>query len=438
MARNSKYIKCLPLKQTVNDLKSGKLPLLEFIEEICNRIDQVEPHIHSLLPEVNRRERLRKEANELLAKFPNPTNRPPLFGIPVGVKDLFNVDGFETKAGSALPSSLFKGNEASIVSQLKKNGALILGKTVSTEFAYFEPGPTCNPHNIKHTPGGSSSGSAAAVASGLTPLALGTQTIGSITRPAAFCGIYGFKPTSGRIYTDGVVPFSPTADHIGFFTQDFDGIELACSVLVPNWKPNGMQLTSKSVIGVATGSYLQQANSEILSKYNEVIQLLKQNGFKVIEVDVFGDIEKVNASHKRIVAYDFAKVHEKWFKQYESLYRLNTKKLVLEGQNISHETWLQACNERDVTKLYVERIQNENEINIWLTPATISVATEGLSSTGSPLMNLPWTYIGVPTLSIPVGENELGLPIGIQVAGAFGKDEELIENCLVVNNLLKD
>ncbi len=435
MTLNKKYINSLPLKQTANDLKSGKLPLLELIEEICNRIEKVESHIHSLLPEANRRKRLREEAAQLLAKFPDPSSRPALFGIPVGIKDLFNVDGFETKAGSALPSSLFKGKEASVVSLLKSKGAIILGKTVSTEFAYFEPGPTCNPHNVKFTPGGSSSGSAAAVASGLAPLALGTQTIGSITRPASFCGIYGFKPTSGRIHTDGVVPFSPTADHIGFFTQDFNGIELACSVLVPNWKLI-KQTTEKPIIGVAVSNYLQQANPEILSKFNHIVNLLKQKGFKVIEVDVFGDIEKVNASHKRIVAYDFAKVHEKWFKEYESLYNLNTKNLVIEGKNISHETWLQSCNERDVLRLNIERIRQENGIDIWLSPATISVATEGLNSTGSPLMNLPWTYIGVPTLSIPVGENENGLPIGIQVAGAFGKDEELVENSRDINYLL--
>ncbi len=435
MTLNKKYINSLPLKQTANDLKSGKLPLLELIEEICNRIEKVESHIHSLLPEANRRKRLREEAAQLLAKFPDPSSRPALFGIPVGIKDLFNVDGFETKAGSALPSSLFKGKEASVVSLLKSKGAIILGKTVSTEFAYFEPGPTCNPHNVKFTPGGSSSGSAAAVASGLAPLALGTQTIGSITRPASFCGIYGFKPTSGRIHTDGVVPFSPTADHIGFFTQDFNGIELACSVLVPSWKLI-KQTTEKPIIGVAVSNYLQQANPEILSKFNHIVNLLKQKGFKVIEVDVFGDIEKVNASHKRIVAYDFAKVHEKWFKEYESLYNLNTKNLVIEGKNISHETWLQSCNERDVLRLNIERIRQENGIDIWLSPATISVATEGLNSTGSPLMNLPWTYIGVPTLSIPVGENENGLPIGIQVAGAFGKDEELVENSRDINYLL--
>lgn len=432
-----KYINSLPLKQTANDLKSGKLPLLEFIEEICNRIDKVEPHIHSLLPEANRRERLTKEANDLLVKFPNPTNRPSLFGIPVGVKDLFKVDGFETKAGSNLPSHLFKIKESSVVTKLKDNGALILGKTVSTEFAYFEPGPTCNPHHIKHTPGGSSSGSAAAVASGITPLALGTQTIGSITRPASFCGIHGFKPTSGRISVDGVIPFSPTADHVGFFTQDIDGIELACSVLVPNWKPI-KPTTEKPIIGVATGSYLQRANSEILSKFNEVIQLLKHKGFKVIEVDLFGNIEKVNTSHKRIVAYDFAMVHDNWFKEYESLYRPNTKKLVLEGQAISYATWLQACNEREFLKYEVNRIQQEKGIDIWLSPSTISVAPEGIGATGSPIMNLPWTYIGVPTLSIPIGENEHGLPIGIQLAGTFGKDEELVEYCLVVKNFLKN
>ncbi len=142
--------------------------------------------------------------------------RPPLFGIPIGIKDIFHVNGFSTHAGSRLPPKQLMGEEAKCVSDLKKAGALILGKTVTTEFAYFEPGPTMNPHNPNHTPGGSSSGSAAAVAAGLCPLALGSQTIGSIIRPASFCGVVGYKPSYDRISRDGVIPVSPSLDHIGF------------------------------------------------------------------------------------------------------------------------------------------------------------------------------------------------------------------------------
>ena len=151
------------------------------------------------------------------------------------MKDIFHVKGFLTRAGSGLPVDLLTGPEAESVTQLKQAGALILGKTVTTEFAYFAPGPTRNPRNPAHTPGGSSSGSAAAVGAGLCPLALGTQTIGSILRPASFCGVVGFKPSFGRISSAGVIPFAVSLDHIGFFTQDVAGATLAAAVLCKNW-----------------------------------------------------------------------------------------------------------------------------------------------------------------------------------------------------------
>ena len=164
-------------------LRSGETDLLSYIHTICDRIDAEEPLIQAFVPEPARRQRLTDAAKELLSRFPDPADRPPLFGQLVGVKDIFRVDGFATQAGSQLPATLFAGAEAAVVTRLKESGALIAGKTVTTEFAYFQPGPTRNPRNPAHTPGGSSSGSAAGVAAGFFPLALGTQTIGSIIRP---------------------------------------------------------------------------------------------------------------------------------------------------------------------------------------------------------------------------------------------------------------
>jgi Asp-tRNA(Asn)/Glu-tRNA(Gln) amidotransferase A subunit family amidase len=258
----------LSLSESINALKNDTIEVEDFINSICDRIDHTEPLIHSLIPETGRRQRLLREARDLKEKYPDKNKRPILFGIPIGVKDLFRVDGFPTQAGSKLPVNLFEGQESSVVTTLKNAGALILGKTVTTEFAYFEPGPTCNPHNLSHTPGGSSSGSAAAVACGFTPLALGTQTIGSITRPASFCGVYGFKPSFQRISTNGVIPFSVSADHIGFFTQDLQSIEIVASLLCNHWNTATKVSLKKPVIGIATGSYLEQSNDEVLSLFN--------------------------------------------------------------------------------------------------------------------------------------------------------------------------
>jgi Asp-tRNA(Asn)/Glu-tRNA(Gln) amidotransferase A subunit family amidase len=175
-----------PLATTAAALRNGTLDLSSYVDELCNRIDQMNQLLEALLPEEDRRARLQNDAQALQARYPDPASRPPLYGIPIGVKDTFRVDGFPTQAGSQLPPNLFAGTEAECVTLLRAAGALILGKTVTTEFAYFEPGPTRNPHHLEHTPGGSSSGSVAAVAAGLCPLALGTQVIGSTIRPAAY------------------------------------------------------------------------------------------------------------------------------------------------------------------------------------------------------------------------------------------------------------
>src|SRR6266487_285034 len=246
-----------PLVETTTALRTGQLDLLAYINELCDRIDAAEPRIQALLPEIDRRARLLTEAQALQADFPDPANRPPLFGIPVGIKDIFFVDGFPTHAGSQLPPALFVGPEGDCVRSLYTAGALILGKTVTTEFAYFEPGPTRNPLNLNHSPGGSSSGSVAAVAAGFCPLALGTQVIGSTIRPAAYCGIVGFKPTYGRIPTDGLVKCADSVEHIGYFTQDVEGSAFVASLLCSNWRTENMVTpVTLPVLGVPEGPYL--------------------------------------------------------------------------------------------------------------------------------------------------------------------------------------
>src|SRR5258708_3687429 len=187
-------IQAASLEITADALRSGKRNLLDYVEESCKRLDSVDIQIQAFLPEPGRRERLRRDALALQSRFPDPATRPPLYGILLGVKDIFRADGFQTRAGSALPPECFEGPEASSVTILKANGALILGKTVTTEFAYFEPGPTRNPHNLEHTPGGSSSGSAAAVAAGFCPLAYRTQAIRSTIRPPALCALASSNP----------------------------------------------------------------------------------------------------------------------------------------------------------------------------------------------------------------------------------------------------
>ena len=173
-----------PLLETTALLRSGELDLHTYLDRLCDHIERVDAQVQAFLPEAHRRVRLHAAADALLAAFPTPAGRPALFGIPAGIKDVFRVEGFPTQAGAAVPATRLADEEAVSVRRLRAAGGLIAGKTVTTEFAYFEPGPTRNPHNLAHTPGGSSSGSAAAVVAGLCPLAFGTQTIGSVIRPA--------------------------------------------------------------------------------------------------------------------------------------------------------------------------------------------------------------------------------------------------------------
>jgi Asp-tRNA(Asn)/Glu-tRNA(Gln) amidotransferase A subunit family amidase len=420
------YTSDLFLSKSVNDLRTGNIDPEEYLNMVCDRIDAAEPAIHALLPEPGRRERLIREARELVKKYPAPATRPPLFGIPVGVKDIFRVDGFPTQCGSLLPAELFTGRESSAVTTLKTNGALILGKTVTTEFAYFEPGPTCNPHNPSHTPGGSSSGSAAAVACGFVPLSLGTQTIGSISRPASFCGVYGYKPGYQRISADGVIPFSGSADTVGFFSQDLSGIEVVASVLCDQWHSTVNLPERNPVIGIVTGSYLEQACKEVLQFFEEKIYQFESAGCKIFRTDAFGDIEAINTAHRNMVAAEFAGVHGKWFATYGGLYREKTRELISEGGLVDRAAMEKAKTGRKHLRDLFERISLKHQIDLWLSPSSCTAALKGLSSTGSPLMNLPWTYMGLPTISVPSGTTVEKLPLGLQFAGCYNKDELLI------------
>ena len=431
------YYKNLPLADTLLSLKNGSTDLLGFITAVCNRIDEVDPVINAFLPEAGRRQRMLQEAMELLKRYPAPALRPSLFGIPVGVKDLFSVRGFPTHAGSKLPAQAFAGNEAWVVSRLREQGAIIAGKTVTTEFAYFEPGPTRNPVNINHTPGGSSSGSAAAVAAGMVPLALGTQTIGSVLRPAAYCGVFGFKPTQGRIPVEGIVPFSPQSDHVGFFCHDLEGIRLAGSALVADWS-HSEPLEKKDLrIGVVTGKYLDQADNEIRLQFHKFHEGLKETGFSVSGLCAFEDIDQINSLHRTIIAYDFARVHQIWFSNFESLYSSRSKNLFHEGWAIPYADYQNALDQREILRKSFQRSMSELEFDLLISPSTTSLAPYGMASTGSPLMNLPWTFLGVPALSIPVRGSNKAMSVGLQVSSAMHTDEYLIANAASIHRALQ-
>lgn len=420
-------VNSLPLLENVEALKKGNMDLKEYIKQICQRIDKLEPIYQTLIPERDRRARLLKEAEELEKKFPPGKERPPLFGVLVGVKDIFSVAGFPTKAGSKLPSQLFAGPEAICVEKLKAAGALILGKTVTTEFAYFSPGPTKNPHNPEHTPGGSSSGSAAAVALGFCPLALGTQTIGSVIRPAAYCGIVGFKPSFDRIPTGGLVYFSINSDHVGLFTQDVAGMELAASLLCTEWNPIEKEAPPLPLLGVPEGPYLAQAGEEALEFFERQIKELIHKGFQMKRVKVLENIEEINERHRQLGAAEMARVHEKWFSQYSNLYSKHTREVYEKGKNITDGELASLREKGPKLRNSLQDIMDKEAIDVWISPSAIDTAPRGLASTGNPIMNLPWTHAGMPVVNLPLGKGANGLPLGLQVTGRYWQDERLLK-----------
>lgn len=409
----------MKLKVKLTDLSEDDLKALEAKFEAVNN------QIQAFLPEEGRFERLRQEIAALEARYPDPASRPVLYGVLLGVKDIFHVDGLPTYAGSRLPPELLTGPEAECVTQLKEAGALILGKTVTTEFAYFAPGPTRNPHNPNHTPGGSSSGSAAAVAANLCPLALGTQTIGSVLRPASFCGVVGFKPTAERISRAGVIPLSPSLDHVGFFAQDVALAVTTAKILCQNWDTQKVR-SEPPVLGVPVGAYLKRVNQETLDHFEATQKKLEQAGFEICRVEAMPNFEQIVTQHVGLVAGEAALVHQEWFARYADLYHPKTAALIRQGQEISAEQMAHYRTGRKKFRSELTDLMGKWGISAWISPSALGTAPASLDYTGDPIMNLPWTYAGLPAVNLPAGFLKDNLPVGLQLVAGWYQDEKLL------------
>lgn len=409
----------------IEDLRSGRLSLPDYLAQVEAHFGEREPSILAFIPEKDRFTRLQEDAGELILQYPDLHTRPPLFGALVGVKDIFHVDGYSTQAGSRLPADVLQGNEAESVSRLRDAGALIFGKTVTTEFAYFSPGITRNPHNPEHTPGGSSSGSAAAVAAGFCSLALGTQTIGSIIRPASFCGVVGLKPTYDRISREGVIPLSPSLDHVGFFTADVETAIHAARVLYKDWD-EPIARDRKPILGIPDGPYLASASDYTLGWFDKICRALADAGYELRRVQLMDDYAEVRARNDVIMSAEAAQVHKDWFKTYENLYSPKLTDLIKRGQSITPDQYQAALMARDNFRAEIRRSFLDNNIDLWICPSAVDAAPKGLDSTGDPAMNLPWTQAGLPVMNLPAGKNAAALPMGLQVVANWYKDESLL------------
>jgi Asp-tRNA(Asn)/Glu-tRNA(Gln) amidotransferase A subunit family amidase len=412
-----------PLAPVAEELRAGERDPVEYAESCLDRIDEADGDVRAFLPEEDRRERVRSAAGDRAEQF-GASERPALVGVPVGVKDIFHVGGLATRAGSNVPPEELAGPQADAVSALRSAGALVLGKTVTTEFAYFEPGPTRNPHDLGHTPGGSSSGSAAAVAAGTCPLALGSQTIGSVIRPASFCGVVGVKPTYGRVPMGGVIPVAPSVDHVGFFTQDATGARLAAGALCRGWDDD-VDTVRRPVIGIPDEAYLSQADPAARELFRDRVEALRAAGYEVRDTDALADVEAINDRHDDLVAAEMALSHDEWYADYGDRYAESTVELIEAGHGVSVGRLVAARGGRRALRSSLAARMDETGVDLWVAPAAPGAAPEGVDDTGDPVMNLPWTHAGVPTVGLPAGRVD-GLPVGLQFAGRFGADERLL------------
>ncbi len=378
----------------------------------------------------------KKRIIEDCAKIHSKKNdKLPLRNLLIGVKDIINVDGYPTRCGSLLPHELFKGPQASCISRLLGAGAIFTAKTVTAEFAVSDPGETKNPRNLSHTPGGSSSGSAASVAAGFCDIAIGTQTSGSVIRPAGYCGVIGYKPSFGRISRDGVLLFSKSMDHVGVFAKDLHLLERTLPIIVDSWSFSKPTSDQDICIGIPEGSYLNLSKPNVLKQYTNTVQRLEKSFF-LKKVEPVADILHYNRIIDEITFAELYNVHSDWYTKYKELYRPLSRQTIEAGKNIAPNNLALLLNKARKDQQSIQTIMIENGIDIWIAPVAPDVAPFGIDSTGDFRMNSIWSYTGLPVITIPTGVNENNLPYSIQIVGRFGEDEKLLQiSKLIEKNL---
>jgi Asp-tRNA(Asn)/Glu-tRNA(Gln) amidotransferase A subunit family amidase len=413
--------------ETAGALRHGRRSVVDYVSEVLDRVDMVDPVLRAVLPEPNRRDRLLDDAHALERRYPDPESRPPLYGILLGVKDLLNVDGLPTRCGSAVPPEIFAGPESTVVRTLRTHGALVFGKTTLDEFAYVEPASTRNPVNPAHSPGGSSSGSAAGVGAGFFPLGIGSQSTRSLIGPAAFSGVVGFKPTHGRVPTDGLTYLAPSLDTIGFFAQDTAGVHLAAALAVPDWvRPDPPELPR---IGVPAGCFLEPVSGEPSRVFEAQLESLRWAGYEIREV-FFYTREDLKALHRQVMNLlrgEMARVHSTWFRDHGSLYRPGTARAIEKGREIPESELARAREAQQTIREAVTRLMDDHGIDLWTCPSSNGPAPRGDRPTGYGAMTAIWSAAGMPCISLPGAATASGLPLGLQLIGRHGADELLVD-----------
>jgi Asp-tRNA(Asn)/Glu-tRNA(Gln) amidotransferase A subunit family amidase len=350
--------------------------------------------------------------------------RGPLHGLPLGVKDLFDTVDMPTSYGSPIYADHHPKADAASVALCREAGALVLGKTVTTEFAYFQPGPTRNPHHLAHTPGGSSSGSAAAVADQMLPLALGTQTAGSVIRPAAYCGVVGYKPTIGRVSRAGVKSLSESLDTVGGFGRCVRDVSMLGAVLSGDSRLSRLPRVEAPRIALCRTPEWSRAAPDAQRAFDQAVSILSPAVASLADIDLPRDLPDLVALQKAVMSFEMSRAlsHERiWHRNSlsEQLRALLDEGIAIDGAEHSANLARTALAQRSVDALF-------DSCDVLMSPSATAEAPAGIDATGDPVFCRGWTLLGLPCVHLPVARGTNGLPTGIQLVGRFGDDYRLL------------
>lgn len=358
-----------------------------------------------------------------------------LHGLPLGVKDVFDTQDFPTRYGSGIYSAHQPDSDAAVVALCREAGALVLGKTVTTEFATYQPGPTRNPRNTAYTPGGSSSGSAAAVADDMVPLAIGTQTAGSLIRPAAYCGIVGYKPTFGRVSRAGMKSLSESLDTIGGLARSIDDVALLASVLMGDARLRELQDAERPRVGMLRTLQWRHALPETRNAYDEAARQLSRAGAQVEEVALPSEDCSLVQLHADVMAFEAAQALA--FERTRCRAQLGTRLLAIldAGAAIRAQDHQERLARASAAR--ARALQWFDRYDVILAPSATGEAPFFDQGTGDPLFCRVWTLFGFPAVHLPFARGPQGLPVGLQAVGAPHGDHTLLAMARWMHRILQ-
>jgi len=396
-------------------IRAGTLTSTELVEACLARIAATDDDLLAWVEVDRLGARAQARARDADVRAGRPTG--PLHGVPVGVKDIIDVAGLPTRAGAPSFAHRRPDVDAAVVARLQAAGGVILGKTATTQFAYLDPAPTRNPWSTEHTPGGSSSGSAAAVGAGQVPAAIGTQTGGSILRPAAYCGVVGVKGPHGAVPVGGIVPLAPSMDHPGSFARSVADAALVWSVLAD--RPADPRVAAAPRLAVDP-ALIERAEPELHEHLTRVIEGLRDAGATIAEVSVEPAIDAVGEAGRSVMGAEAARLHEAMFAAHADEYALAIADLIRSGQAVDADSLAAAERRRSTFRAEVSTWLDAHDA--FLSPVAAGAAPRRGQGTGDYALCVPWSFIGVPSLSLPTGLDATGLPLAIQLTGGSGAD----------------